>query len=262
LACKRVSSDTGANHYYSSTSCHANAEVASLVTTLDEAVPSAEPTAEPTSRPPTAAPTTTQPHLVEFKATQTISGITLADYNADLETNELVLQKTVISVMPGVELTDLYDWTVTEGTSRRRLSNHIVTSLRALTRGFTTLADSIDLSYTVRTETQMSAETLQALLEDSIDNGTFNENLQALAEEADAEDLLDATSGPVTTSAVDSNSDSSSNKLSGGAVAGIVIGVVFGVILLALIAYYFVAGNHGKAANTGAPREGDYTVAL
>jgi cell wall integrity and stress response component len=236
--------------------------VASAVTTLDEAVPSAEPTAEPTSGPPTAAPTSAQPQLVEFKASQTISGVTLADYNAHLETNEAVLKKTVVSVMPGVVVDDLYDWTVTEGTGSRRLTNHIVTSLRALSRGFTTLADSIDVSYTVRTMSQMSSETLQALLKDSIDNGTFNENLQAFAEEADAEDLLNATSGPITTTTVESNSDSSSNKLSGGAVAGIVIGVVFGVVLLALIAYYFVAGPHDKAASTGAPREGDYTVAL
>jgi hypothetical protein len=200
--------------------------------------------------------------MVVFTAKQTISGITLDEYNANITTNELVLKKTVVSVLPGVALTDLYDWTVTEGTGSRRLTNHIVTSLRALSRGFTTLADSIDLSYTVRTETQMTAETLQALLQDSIDNGSFNDNLQFFAEEDGAFDLLDATSGPITTTAVESNSDSSSNKLSGGAVAGIVIGVVFGVVLLALIAYYFVAGPHDKAASTGAPREGDYTVAL
>lgn len=222
--------------------------------------PSAEPSAAPTLVPtatPTAFPSFADTLLVVFTAKQTINGITLSVYLAD-PNNEVVLKLAVVSVMTGVTVDDLKDWTVTEGPSSRRLATH------RLGRGFNTLADSIEVSYTVETMSQLSSDELQAQLVTATEDGTFDTNLQALAASDDAPDLLLAETEPATTAdpSPASSDNDSSDELSDGAIAGIVIGVVFGVILIALLIYYFVAAP--KGASTSAPRsnEQDYTVAL
>lgn len=204
---------------------------------------------------PSAFPTAAAPLLVVFTAKQTINGITLSVYLAD-PNNEAVLKKAVASVMIGVDVSDLKDWTVKDGPSRRRLG------AQRLGRGFSALANSIEVSYTVQVMSQLSSEVLQQQLVTATEDGTFDTNLHAFATSDNAPDLLDAETEPATTAepSANSGSGSDSNKLSDGGIAGVVIGVVFGVILLALLAYYFLVGFKGGPAASRS--EHDFTVAL
>jgi hypothetical protein len=167
--------------------------------------------------------------------TQSIQGIDLATYNANLTANELALMVSIASCMDGVSPTDIINLVVTAG-SRRRLRNHHDIELMS----------SVAAAYTVSvTSSTLSYSTLSSQLKTNVESGVFDTNLHNAATAYGATGLSSATSTTVATVNETPSSSSSSHSLSGGAIAGIVISIVVCIGLIGGGVYYFMITPQG-----------------
>lgn len=185
------------------------------------------PTTRPT-QPTTAYPTAAAPNQVSFVATQTVTGVSLEDYNSDPDLYETTLKQSIALTMDGVSADNIQDLTVTASNTR------VSASLRSFTPRFLTTS-AIVVSYRVVVETLLTSDDLIAQLTNAVNSGDFTSILQSTATANGATGLESASSDSIEVESTDSSSD---DELSGGAVAGIVIGVVVGVMLISFAFYY------------------------
>jgi len=189
----------------------------------------------------------TRPAQVSFRAQQTISGVSLEQYNNNVTLNSATLKQAIARTMPSTTSHNVQEFDVSAGpTSAKtmislesfRLTRHLATS-------------SIILDYIVMISSTMTAEDLQSQLKTAVDNGKFNEYLQALALANGATDLQSSSSNTIETVTIDDAAPSDADKasLSDGAIAGIVIGCFFGVVLLAALIFFFAC--HRGASSAG-----------
>lgn len=209
--------------------------------------PSARPTARPTTRPTvatTAFPTAAAPAVVSFKAVQTVSGISITQFNTNPTLYTTTLKQSIAATMDGVTENDFSSFVVTAGNTR------VSSGLRRAFSSRRLQTSSIVATYTVQTTSLLTAEDLEDQLTNAVTSGDFNSILQTTAAINNATDLENATSESVEVESADGGS--SNDDLSGGAIAGIVIGVVVGTVLIAMIIYYFAfMGGSFTSVNGG-----------
>jgi hypothetical protein len=183
--------------------------------------------------------------VVTVVVTQTISGVSVDDYNSNKAAYDATLQQTIALSMDGVSPEDVTIDSVTASASSsvRALVHH-----QAFLRSLTT--SGIVVTYTVRTTSFYTSEQLFAQLTAAVNDGSFNSNMQTIAASEGATGLETATAEePVDVTPSSSGND---KKITKGAVAAIVIGVIFGVILIAIGIYFLIFGfgESASGANT------------
>lgn len=209
------------------------------------------PTFRPTARPSvanTAFPTSATAKTVSFTADQDLDGVSISDYNNNKALNEATIKTAIAGCMDGVTSADFAGFVVTGGDRRRLLESF---SLRRV-QG----SDYINMVYTVRVSSKLTASQLFNQLSNKVSDGTFDILLNQAAVANTASDLLNAQSSSVS----EYDDGNNGNRLSDGAIAGIIVGVVFGVLLLALVIYLFAVGAGGGSSGaepvkTGPPTE-------
>lgn len=122
-------------------------------------------------------------HLVKvsFKATQTIYGISLEQYNTSLDLDATILKEAFAQTMTGVLPSNIKNFRVTGPTSAAR-SKTMKSSLVAPTFS----ASSITLDYTIVVFSSMTAGELMDQLTTALSDGTFNVGLHDAALEHNA----------------------------------------------------------------------------
>ncbi len=199
----------------------------------------------------------TRPAVVSFRAQQTISGVSLEQYNNNVTLNSATLKQAIARTMPSTTSHNVQEFDVSAGpTSAKTMIS--LESFR-LTRHLS--ASSTILDYIVIISSTMTAEDLQSQLKTAVGNGKFNEYLQALALANGATDLQSSSSNTIETVTIDDASPSDSDKasLSDGAIAGIVIGCFFGVILLAALIFFFLCHRGASSAGEAHKSTGETT---
>jgi hypothetical protein len=182
---------------------------------------------------------------VKVDVKQTINGISFANYLADQATNDLVLKTSIAGCMDGITVDDVTDLVASAAAARRALQVRTrvnVQDHRALQ------SDSIAVTYTILTVSQLTSQQLFAQLNNNVNDGTFTILLRNAAVNNNALSLTDASSDS-TTNLTPENTDSQSDgdELSDGAIAGIVIGGVVFLVLVAIVAWYFCARKSDSA---------------
>jgi len=180
----------------------------------------------------------TIPAMIAFSAEQTISGISLDQYNINADLNAATLMTAIASTMPGVSANNIEEFKVRAGPTSAAAS----LPLRGVTVAPTSAArvlstDSIILNYNVVTYSALTAEQLQAQLVTAVNDGSFNTNLHSAATTNGATNLQGATSNSIETHTIED--DNSEKTLSDGAIIGIAIGGFFGLVLIAGLVYFF-----------------------
>jgi len=266
--CLQGPSDSRGRPVYTSLTCSAKArreyKMVQDVNLQAAGDPTAEPTAQPTlapsrvpSRMPSALPTqqgTAFPSSAtastqSFTAEQSLSGVTISQWNANQAANELSVKTAVAGSIEGVTVANINNFQASGSNRRLEASN-----LRMLQGS----GNSVNLRYTVTTTSQLTASQLFDQLVNSVDTGAFDILMNQAAQANGAADLLNAQSNSVE----EFDDGNNGNRLSGGAIAGIIVGVIFGVVLLALVIYLFAAGAGGsgdgvarKPVESGPPTE-------
>lgn len=232
--------------------------------------PTAEPTQEPTVEPTqvitqsptarptafgTAYPTSATASPVSFSASQTLTGVTYAEWTADEVNNENTVKTTIAACMDGVTTSDIHDFTASSTNVRRGLIVH----LRQLQ------GNAVQLDYTVSTTSQNTATQLFDQLQTRVSNGDFTIILQQNANGNSATYLLNADSSAIEEVVGDDDDTPVNNdsRLSPGAIAAIVVGSIFGAALVLLAIYLLVVGTGSsndasyphKAVEAGPPAE-------
>lgn len=235
--------------------------------------PTAEPTAEPTTsssaNTPTYGPTSTRPSarptfvptqspsvqtspLITFQAVITLNGVTTA--TLDVNGQKAVINATAVSMSVSSSVLR-YVSDVSTVITRRKLSSSIslfVTTYRVVA---TTELEML-LSETTYPNTDALFAGLTGLLDQAVQSGTFDTQLNRAATAFNAPALDTTTASGVTysTPVVDNPRTSSSkdDALDDGAIAGIVIGAFFFVVLVAAIVYLFVVkeSTHTKVTDS------------
>jgi hypothetical protein len=214
----------------------------------------------------------TMPVAQVFVAEQTVEGISVTQFNADEETNTMVMKEAISTSMIGVSSSNIEEFTVEAGptttktTTTTRSSSSSSSAITAAATVSTSSVKSILMKYKVVARTMFTAEQLQYQLKAAVLVGTFNTNLQSAATNNGATDLQSAISGPIATQTItegDDDSSSGSNdkkKLSDGAIAGIVIGCVCFALLMAAMVAYWAFGVCGGSDSSGASKAGSASV--
>ena len=187
----------------------------------------------------------TIPAKVAFSAEQTVSGISLDQYNINPELNEATLMTTIASTMPGVGVNNIEDFRVKAGPTSAATS----VSLRgvAVTQAHVArvlATDSIILNYNVVAYSALTAEQLQSQLTTAVNDGTFDANLHSTATTNGATNLQGASSDSIETHTIED--DNSEKTLSDGAIIGIAIGGFFGLVLIAGLIYFLCGRTASK----------------
>eukprot|EP01032_Pedospumella_encystans_P015205 gene15205-17411_t len=175
----------------------------------------------------------TLPATIAFKATQTIVGLSLAQYSADVARNAATLMEAIAKTMAGIVPSDIKNLKASAGLTSSATTR---TVRRMTTRALTT--DSIVLNYDVIASSTATAQDLRNQLKNAVNDGSFNTYLQAAAAERGATSLQSATSDSVETDTfVEEETHSSAKELSDGGIVGIAIGGFFALLLLGSIVY-------------------------
>lgn len=167
-----------------------------------------------------------------------ITGIKLSVFNAN-NANANTLIKTIAGTMTGVSTNSVMKLEVTDvPISAARLDSTNVTST-ASSQAATSSA--IQVKYTVKLSTGLSAEQLWAELSAAVVSGSFNTDLHANALNSNT-NLLGCTSSSASARHF---SDEREDELSGGAIFGVVAGALFiGVMAVgAIYVLYFRKGQ-------------------
>ena len=181
----------------------------------------------------------TVPTKASFRAQQTITGISLEQYNTNPNLNSATLKTAIAMSMPSTTSTNIKSFAVTAGTTASKTIITLATA-RALTT-----TTSIVVDYLVSISTTMTVAQLQAQLDTAVEDGSFTRHLHATATSNGATDLQQASSNNIETQSASENSatNSDNKNMSGGAIAGAVIGTIFGflliVLVIALLVYIF-----------------------
>lgn len=210
------------------------------------------PTARPTSA-NTRYPTAATAVQVSFTAEQTLSGVSITEWDSDKTNNENTVKTTIAACMDGVTTSDIQQFLASSSGSNKLGFNF---HLRALAVG-----DSILLTYRVVTNSKLTASQLFDQLFNKVDNGDFTIILQQNAAGNTATYLMNASSDGddlVEVEEVDNDS-----RLSGGAIAAIIVGSIFGAALVLLALYLMIVGTGSsgdssyphKAVEAGPPAE-------
>lgn len=190
--------------------------------------------------------------LVEFSASQEISGLDEDTYNSNTTAYNLALSSSIAACMDGVNPDNIDDLTVSDNDRRRKLSNRPrKNNVRKITaeifmvfgenrRGLDE-SDSIETSYVVKVQTGDSSvgyDDLSSQLQTAVEDGQFNDYMTEYGEKYGATGLINATSSSVTTENLETSGSSSDDGLSDGEIAGIVIGVLAFVGIIGAITYF------------------------
>jgi len=187
----------------------------------------------------------TKPTVVAFTATQTVAGLSLEQFNADIDTNTAILKESVAKTMPGVLPSNIKNFEVTAGPTTSAIALFLRrTAARALA------GSSIILKYDVVVSSTQTSEQLQTQLKNAVSDGSFDNFMQTAATEQGATNLQSATSDAIETETIDpaDNTDTSSAKdtLSGAAIAGIVIGIFPALVFLFVLVAFFMGWFSGS----------------
>jgi len=212
------------------------------------------PTYAPT-RPPTLAPTVTT--NTAFSVTQTLTGITLTQFNADLRLNSLTLQQAVATAVGG-GVTANYVTINTVGSSSS--SSSLSAEEGAVVSSLSESPQGVVVTYTIATNSASSVDTVNLMSSNLLTNvgiGLFqtslwtngvNNNVMTLAMSVPLQPMA---SNPYTPAAAASSSSDSAGLSSGG-VAGVVITVLL-VVGGAGFVYYYYYYQKGDASSSAAP---------
>ena len=127
----------------------------------------------------------TVPPVLSFVAKQIVSGISQEQFNANATLNTEIMKDAIAETMPGVLPSNIKNFNVSSEYARR-LSDE--------SAGRVLSVSSIVLNYNVIVTANKTAEQLQDLLVDSINQGAFTSNLQTMATERGATNLQGASS--------------------------------------------------------------------
>ncbi len=179
----------------------------------------------------------TIPEMVAFSAQQTITCISVDQYNTNADLNTATLKTAIAQTMTGVGSNNIEEFRTSAGPT----SAATMISLRgfmASKAGRALSTSSTIINYNVVVSSTMTAEQLQAQLAAAVQDGTFNTYLNNAATTNGATDLLCATSDGVDTQTITDNGGSD-EVLSDGAIIGIAIGGFFGLVIIAAIVFFF-----------------------
>eukprot|EP01032_Pedospumella_encystans_P012300 gene12300-14239_t len=182
---------------------------------------------------------------VAFSAEQTVSGISLDQYNINPELNEATLMTAIASTMPGVGVNNIEDFRVKAGPTSAATSvslRGVAVTVAHVARILAT--DSIILNYNVVAYSALTAEQLQAQLTTAVNDGSFDTNLHSTATTNGATNLQGASSDSIETHTIED--DNSEKTLSDGAIIGIAIGGFFGLVLIAGLIYFLCGRTASK----------------
>lgn len=185
-------------------------------------------------------------HLISFSSTQNINGVTTTKFNAN-NANTLTLVKTIAGAMTQVPTTAVTQLVVSDvPTSAARLgssfaaSNEVVLSTAADKHSdiapLATTGAAIQIKYTVKTTTPLSAHQLWTELSSAVSSGSFNADLNANALNSNT-DLVGCTSNAATSRHF---SDDKESGLAGGQIFGVVVGGLFLGVMAAGAVYLLV----------------------
>lgn len=241
--------------------------------------PTFTPTITPTESPthsPTFTPTSAVLVTLEFNVTQGYSGVTEAQYESNLEENNLIIAETVAEYMDNIYAEDVTVIKVETPSEPSAAPTEAPTlapltlaqeQQKSLASAVSEQKETLILTYTVKlpdlyaagyTSAVQAYDELTADLTDAIKSGNFTSYMRELANEnailtfatgrrlQTASALVNATglqpvfsnfSVTVSTQGGESSND---DNLSDGEIAGVVIGTVVGVGLLAGASYYLI----------------------
>ncbi len=192
----------------------------------------------------------TMPTKASFRAQQTITGISLDQYNTNTNLNSATLKTAIAMSMPSTTSANIKSFAVSAGATS---ATTIITP--SITRALTT--SSIVVDYLVSISSTMTVAQLQAQLDTAVEDGSFTRHLHATAASNGAADLELASSNNIETQSASENSATSSDNkgMTGGAIAGAVIGTIFGflliVLVISLLVYiFFYRGTHTEVQKT------------
>ena len=176
----------------------------------------------------------TMPEMVAFSAQQTITCISVDQFNTNTDLNTATVKTAIAQTMTGVGTNNIEEFRTSAGPT----SAATMISLRGFKAGRALATSSTILNYNVVVSSTMTAEQLQAQFAAAVEDGTFNTYLQDAATTNGATDLLCATSETVETETITDNGGSDEG-LSDGAIIGIAIGGFFGLVIIAAIVFFF-----------------------
>lgn len=127
-----------------------------------------------------AAQDVTEPIMVSFRVTQTLSGISLSEYNSEPKLNSAILKDEIAATMSGVLSSDIHNIELKErftstGGSKNSMSLKTAISSRALT------SSSIIVSYDIKGLSSMTANALQARLISAVECVSFTRRIHTIA---------------------------------------------------------------------------------
>ena len=217
--------------------------------------PTARPSTRPSARPtfvPTQAPSVQTSPLVTFQAFVTLNGVTTATLDANGQ--KAVVNATAVSMSVSSDFVR-YVSDMSTISARRRMTSSISLFVTTYTVVSTTEVELL-LSETTYPNTDALYAGLTGLLDQAVQTGAYDAQLNRAATAFNAPALASTTASGVSYSApVVDNPRTSSSKddaLDDGAIAGIVIGAFFFVVLVAAIVYLFVVkeSTHTKVTDS------------
>eukprot|EP01032_Pedospumella_encystans_P015206 gene15206-17412_t len=183
-------------------------------------------------------------------AVWTVSGISLADFNANITMNTAVMKSAICETMPGVLPANIQNFAVTAGPTTRSAAVFLRRTVARALAG-----SSIILNYDVVVSSTQTAEQLQTQLRNAVNDGSFNTFLQNAATEQGATALTTATSDTIETETIDlapAEPDNDNDGLTETEKMGISIAVVLGVAAIAFLLWWWFGGC-AAATSTQAP---------